>query len=121
VLALSTPRTILSRVRPPERYEPLPNLVELPAWAWRRMSRPLRIGTVVAVLAAIPLLAVLALQLDASQADRQAADRRERAQQRALRARALEAEQRPRFARSTAGEGPSPISRVAAAGTHASP
>jgi hypothetical protein len=116
VLALSTPRAILSRVRPPERYEPLPNLVELPAWAWRRMSRPLRIGTVVAVLAAIPLLAVLALQLDASQADRQAADRRERAQQRALRARALEAEQRPRFARSPAvvGDDGSDAQRLAA-------
>jgi hypothetical protein len=92
-------------VRPPERYEPLPSLPELPLWVWRKMSRPLRIGLVVAVAVAIPLLIVLALQLDASQAEREAADRRERAQQRAQRARALEAEQRPRFARAPVAAG----------------
>lgn len=92
----------MSPVPEPERYEPMPGLVRLPAWLWGKMGRLARIAAVVAVLAAGAATAVLAPQISETKEKRSARDRRAAAQQRVERRRALAAEQRPRTARSDA-------------------
>jgi hypothetical protein len=88
-----------SEHHPPERYEPLPGLAELPGWVWRRMGRPLRVALVVALLSAIGIAAALVPELRESKQERAQAEQRERAERRAQRVRELEAEQQPRFGR----------------------
>jgi hypothetical protein len=84
---------------PPDRYEPLPGIAELPRWLWRRAGRRGRIGVVVLFALALVGTAVLVPTLDATRDRRDAADRRERAAAHEQRLRALEAEQRPRHGR----------------------
>jgi hypothetical protein len=89
------------RNHPPERYEPLPGLAQLPGWVWRKMGRFLRIAVVVALLAAIAGATALVPELRESKEERAQAEQRERAERRAQLARELEAEQRPSFGRSS--------------------
>ena len=84
----------------PERYEPFPELVELPRWIWRRMGRRLRIAAGVVLLAAIALGVMLAPGIRESKQERARSEQRERAERRARLIRELEATQRPRFRRS---------------------
>jgi hypothetical protein len=86
----------------PPRYEPLPGLVELPAWVWRRAGHGARIGALLLVLAAAAFAVALAPGLRDSAREQDDAVRRERAEQRAELARRLEAEQRPIHRRSRA-------------------
>lgn len=92
---------IVRRIDPP-RYEPLPGLAQLPAWAWRRAGRGARI------VAALTLLALAGFAAAAVPALREAARegaedvRRERAERRAQLVRELQAEQHPRTGRSPA-------------------
>jgi hypothetical protein len=89
-----------------DRYEPLPGIVELPGWAWRRIGRAGRIALIaVVVLTAAALAAALPAMLE-SKEERAEAERRERAERRAALARRLELEQRPRFRRSAAVAAP---------------
>jgi hypothetical protein len=90
-----------SEHHPPERYEPLPGVAELPGWVWRKMGRFLRIAVVVALLVAIATAAALVPELRESKQERAQAEQRERAERRAQLVRELEAEQRPRFGRSS--------------------
>ena len=86
----------------PPRYEPLPGLTELPAWAWRRAGRGARIGAVLVLLAAIGFAAAMVPALRDSAREQADALQRERAEQRAELVRRLEAEQRPLRGRSRA-------------------
>jgi hypothetical protein len=101
---------------PPDRYEPLPDITHLPGWIWRRMGRGVRIGGAVLLLALVGLGAALVPSIQNSQEQRERAEERRRAAARAALARRLRAEQRPRFARSTAvaAPGAAPRQRLSA-------
>lgn len=82
-----------------DRYEPLPSLAGLPAWLWRRASRPARIAVIAAaVLAALALAALVVSAVGLREdADRESAAYRARAEAR------LRADQAPRHGRAAAG------------------
>jgi hypothetical protein len=84
---------------PPDRYEPMPGIADLPGWIWRRMGRGVRIGLAVGLVALAAVGVALVPGIRESQEERERAEQRERAESRAELARRLEAEQRPRFGR----------------------
>jgi hypothetical protein len=86
---------------PPDRYEPLPGLVQLPGWLWRKMGRASRIAAVVALLGVVAVAVALAPTIQESKQKRLLSEQRERAERRAKLIRELEAEQRPHFGRSS--------------------
>jgi hypothetical protein len=88
--------------RQAERYEPLPGVVELPGWIWRKLGRRGRIAVLASLLAVAALAAALAPGILESKEEQAETERRQRAERRALLIRRLEAEQRPRFRRSSA-------------------
>ena len=84
-----------------DRYEPMPGIVDLPGWLWRRMGRTVRIsalGVFILLIAAAAALVPVILETKEDQAE---TDRRERAERRAELIQRLETEQRPRHRRST--------------------
>jgi hypothetical protein len=83
-----------------DRYEPMPGIVDLPGWLWRRMGRTARLTALGAVILLVAAVAVLVPVILDSKEDRAAADRRDRAERRAELVRRLETEQRPRLRRS---------------------
>jgi hypothetical protein len=83
-----------------DRYEPMPGIAELPAWLWRRTGRGVRIGALVALVAALATAAAVIPGILESKEERAQDERRERTERRAELVRRLEAEQRPRFRRS---------------------
>lgn len=85
----------------PPRYEPLPGLTQLPAWAWRRAGLATRIAVAVALLAVVAFAVALVPVLRESAREHDVAARREQSERRAQLVRELEAEQRPRTGRST--------------------
>lgn len=95
----STPPTRPQR-RPPERYEPLPGLPQLPGWVWRKIGRPLRAVVVVGVLAVVAMAVAAVPALREASGERAASERRERAKLRERHIEELQAEQRPRLASS---------------------
>jgi len=83
----------------PDRYEPLPGLLELPAWLLRRLSRPARLAL---GLGATALAVVLVLVFADTRDDRRAraqADERERAAAAAERRARATAQARPQRGR----------------------
>jgi hypothetical protein len=86
----------------PPRYEPLPGLAELPAWAWRRAGRGVRIGAGIVLLAALAMAVVMVPALRSAAREQDDALQHARAEQRAELVRRLEAEQRPVRGRSRA-------------------
>ena len=84
---------------PPDRYEPLPGIAQLPGWVWQRMGRGVRIAGALGVLALVGCGVALLPAIQESKEDRARSEERARAQARAELARTLEAEQRPRFER----------------------
>src|SRR4051812_45432703 len=97
-----------------ERYEPLPGLLGLPAFVWRRMSRGARIAAgvvagllVVGIAVAIPFIATgkregAARERRADAASKARAERRLRVDQAPHRARAVDAPAAPAAAREDA-------------------
>jgi hypothetical protein len=79
----------------------MPGIVELPRWLWSRMGRGGRLAALAGVIALVALAAALVPVIVETKEDRAAAEREERAERRAALIRRLEAEQRPRFRRST--------------------
>jgi hypothetical protein len=102
----------------PDRYEPLPGLIELPCWLWRKMGRRSRIAVVVALLGAVAVGVALAPGIQESKRKRLLSEQRERAEARAELIRKLEAEQRPRHGRSksVAPPGADAVAQLAARG-----
>jgi hypothetical protein len=94
VLVLEIVRSDSASIDPP-RYEPLPGLAALPAWAWRRAGRGVRIGAVLVLLGVIAAAVAVAPALRDAAREQDDALQRERAEQRAELVRRLEAEQRP--------------------------
>jgi hypothetical protein len=81
----------------PDRYEPLPGLVELPRWLWRKMGRRSRIAVVAALLGAVVLAVALAPGIQESKLKRLLSEQREQAEHRAQLIRKFEAEQQTPF------------------------
>src|SRR4051812_15151741 len=104
-----------TRPVPQQRYEPLPSLDQLPAWLWRRTSRPARIALGVSVLVAVTLTAVLVPAIRRDQQARAAAQQRADVVRHAATVKALQFEQRPRFGRSPAPARPAMLSDLEAA------
>lgn len=88
----------------PERYEPLPSPLGLPAFAWRRLPSAGRWALVVVVLAGIVAAALIIPGARSERDLRSAAEAREATFVRAERRARLEAQARPRTARGPAGE-----------------
>jgi hypothetical protein len=82
-------------VGPPDRYDPLPALPEIPGWLWRRTSRAARVGLAVALALAIVAAAIAISRAGDARTDANTRAAQERAQQRASLKHRLEAEQRP--------------------------
>jgi hypothetical protein len=83
-----------------DRYEPMPGIVDLPGWLWRRMGRTARLTALGAVVLLVAAAAALVPVILESKEDQAEADRRDRAERRAQLIRRLETEQRPRQRRS---------------------
>ena len=82
-----------------ERYEPLPGLVQLPGYVWRRLSRPARVALVAAGLAVVALLVVLAPVVDRTKEEHARAEAERSARIQAENLERTRREQRPRFGR----------------------
>ena len=83
---------------PADRYEPVPGIVDLPAWIWRRLPGP---GKVAVLLLPVVLIAVgLALRpgIENSKEERARAEEQRVVRERAAREAALREQQQPRFA-----------------------
>ena len=86
------------RSSPADRYEPLPGIIDLPAWIWRRLPGP---GKVAVVLLPFVLIGIgLALRPGIEESKRESARSEEQrvAQAREAREARLREQQRPRFA-----------------------
>ena len=92
---------IVQRVAEPtpgDRYEPLPGIVDLPAWIWRRLNGP---GKVAVILLPFVLIAVgLALRpgIEESKQERARSEEQRIERERAAREARLREQQQPRFA-----------------------
>jgi hypothetical protein len=87
--------------RQTERYQPMPGIVELPGWLWRRIGRTGRLAALGALIVLVAAAAALVPVILESKEERAESDRQERAERRAELIRLLEVEQRPRLRRST--------------------
>jgi hypothetical protein len=87
---------------PGDRYEPLPGIIDLPAWIWRRLSTP---GKVALLLLPVLLIAVgLAIRpgIEESKETRAQSEERRAERERAAREARLREQQQPRFASGSA-------------------
>jgi hypothetical protein len=86
---------------PADRYEPLPGIVDLPAWIWRRLNGP---GKAAIILLPVVLIAVgLALRpgIEESKQERARSEEQRIERERAAREARLREQQQPRLARAT--------------------
>jgi hypothetical protein len=84
-----------------DRYEPLPGLLELPRYVWRRLPRAVRLALGVAALGSVVLAIVLWPSIQQSREEHARKDAAELARIRQAELQQIRREQRPRFARST--------------------
>jgi hypothetical protein len=82
-----------------DRYEPLPGILQLPGYAWRRLSRGARVGVACAAVAAVALIVLLAPSIERSREEHARAEAERSARIRAQDAAQTRREQRPRFDR----------------------
>jgi hypothetical protein len=84
-----------------ERYEPLPGLLQLPGFVWRRLSRAAKLVVVAAGLAAVVAGIVLAPVIDEARDERARDEAAKRARIQRQDLEQTRREQRPRFERGT--------------------
>jgi hypothetical protein len=82
-----------------DRYEPLPGLLQLPRFVWRRLPRAARVALGVAALGAVVLTIVLWPSIQQSREEHARKDAAELARIRQAELEQTRREQRPRFAR----------------------
>jgi hypothetical protein len=82
-----------------DRYEPLPGLLQLPGYVWRRMSRGARIAAGMAAVAALALVVVLAPAIERSRDEHARAEAERSARIQAQILEQTRREQLPRFDR----------------------
>jgi hypothetical protein len=95
--------------RKPDRYEPMPGIIDLPGWIWRRMPPVAKVGLVLAFVALIAVALVIGPDIRSSKSERERADQQERQRARAAAEARIRREQRPRSV-----DGPAATSGVAA-------
>lgn len=95
--------------RKPDRYEPMPSIIDLPGWIWRRMPPVAKLGVVLAFVALIAVALVIGPDIRQSKSERERAEQQERLRARAAREARIRREQRPRFV-----DGPAATAGVAA-------
>jgi hypothetical protein len=95
--------------RKPDRYEPMPGIIDLPGWIWRRMPPVAKVGIALAFVALIAVALVIGPDIRQSKAERERAEQQERQRARAAREARIRREQRPRFV-----DGPAATAGVAA-------
>ncbi|HEX6584558.1 MAG TPA: hypothetical protein VF056_13225 [Thermoleophilaceae bacterium] len=94
--------------RKPERYEPMPGIIDLPGWIWRRLPPVARVGLVVALVALIAVAVAIGPGIRESKSERERAEQQQRQRALAAREAGIRREQRPRFVNgppATAGVG----------------
>ena len=84
---------------PDDRFEPLPGITRLPAFVWRRMSRPARVAVVAIAVASLALIVALAPSIDRSKKERARSEAAEAARLKAQIIERTRREQLPRVAR----------------------
>lgn len=85
------------------RYEPLPPLIRLPGFVWRRLPRAGRLAVVALFVGALVAVALTAPGIRETRSENEARERREAAERRERRTRELRALVRPRVIRVQAG------------------
>ena len=101
----------------PARYDPLPDLSQLPAWVWRRLPRAGKLAVAAAPIVGVIAVLALAPGIDRAKDERAQTEAQLLAQTRAERVRKVRAEQQPRFAAGApAGADPAARQRLLAAG-----
>ena len=86
-----------------DRYEPLPGLLQLPGFLWRRLPRGGKVAVVTAAVAAVALAVLLAPGIQRGKEERARAEAARNARAQVLEVQRTRHEQRPRFARGTPG------------------
>ena len=84
--------------RTPVRYDPLPDLSQLPAWVWLRLPRAGKVAVATAPVLGLALVLAFAPSIDRAKDERAHTEAQRQAQTSAERVRQVRAEQRPRFA-----------------------
>ena len=82
----------------PARYDPLPDLSQMPTWVWRRLPRAGRVALAAAPVLGLAAGLALAPGIDRAKDERAQTEAQRVAQTRAARVVQLREEQRPRFA-----------------------
>jgi hypothetical protein len=95
--------------RKPDRYEPMPGIIDLPGWLWRRMPPVARVSLVVGLVALIVVAVLIGPGIRESKSKRERAEQQERQRIQAAHQERIQRVQRPRFA-----TGPAATSGVAA-------
>jgi hypothetical protein len=86
------------RSSPAERYEPLPGIVDLPAWIWRRLPGPGKVAVILLPIVAIGVGLALRPAIEDSKRERAQAEEQRIERERAAREARLREQQQPRFA-----------------------
>jgi hypothetical protein len=95
--------------RKPDRYEPMPGIIDLPGWLWRRLPPVAKVGLVVGFVALIVVAVLIAPGIRESKSERERAEQQQRQRIQAAHQQRIQRVQRPRFA-----TGPAATSGVAA-------
>jgi hypothetical protein len=83
--------------RQPDRYEPMPGIIDLPGWIWRRLPPPAKVGLVVALVALVAVAVAIGPDIRQSRSEREQAEQRQRERAEAAREARIRRQQRPRF------------------------
>ncbi len=97
--------------KPPERYEPMPPLLDMPRWVWGKMPPVAKVGVVLAFVGLIALALIIGPGIRESKSEREKAEQQERLRARQAREARIQREQRPRFARGPAATSGVPARR----------
>jgi hypothetical protein len=82
----------------PARYDPLPDLSQMPAWVWRRLPRAAKVAAAAAPLVTVAAVLALAPGIDQAKDERAQTEAQRLAHARADRTREIRATQQPRLA-----------------------
>ena len=81
----------------PERYEPMPGILDLPGWLWRRMPRWAKAALVLSLVGLIALALIIGPDIRETKSEREQAEQQQRERAHKANEARLRREQRPRF------------------------
>ena len=97
------PPSVPTQNRKPDRYEPLPGIIDLPGWIWRRLPPVAKVGLVVALVALIAVAVAIGPDIRESKSERERAEQQQRQRAQAVREARIRREQRPQLRGRLAG------------------